>query len=529
MPAESCRISDVLSVGPPGSRRWNSAPWPRQVFVNDDAGSRAGPARSPVIKRRMGDSGGLGAEVLLRWARAAMTPCDPLQPVDGTLLISRQVVTPEGVVAAAVHIVGERIAGVIPLDALPDLPSRDLGDLVLLPGLVDTHVHVNQPGRTPWEGWATATAAAAAGGVTSLVDMPLNSAPVTTSRAALEAKRRAATDEPLRIDVGYWGGAVPGNAEALSGLTADGALGAKAFLCHSGIDDFPASDTDSLLPALRALGEADTPLLLHAELEREALLDRAALAAFAPDDYRVWLESRPPTFEEQAVVEAIALAARTGARVHVVHLSAASALPLIRRAKDAGLPITVETCPHYLGLTAEEIPRGATIFKCAPPIREAANREALWDGLREGVIDFIVSDHSPCTPDLKHLDTGDFTAAWGGIAGLQLSLPAVWTEAVARGFGVADIARWMSAGPAAFAGLADKGAIAPGRHADLVAFDPSAQWSAGAGDVRFRNKVSPWLDRPLRGRPVATWLRGALIFDDGDDIGAPRGRELQRS
>ena len=407
-----------------------------------------------------------------------MTPCEDLQPVDAFLLISRHVVTPEGVLPAAVHVIGERIVGVLPLDALPDLPRRDLGDLVLLPGLVDTHVHVNQPGRTAWEGWATATAAAAAGGVTTLIDMPLNSSPVTTSPAALEAKRRAATDEPLRVDVGYWGGAVPGNAAALGALTADGALGAKAFLCHSGIDDFPASDADTLLAALEALGAADAPLLLHAELEREELIDRKALALLAADDYRVWLEARPPTFEEHAVAEAIALASRTGARVHVVHLSAASALPMLRRAKDAGLPITVETCPHYLGLTAEEVGRGQTLYKCAPPIREASNRELLWDGLRQGTIDFIVSDHSPCTPDLKHLESGDFTAAWGGIAGLQLSLPVIWTEARQRGFGLQDVARWLSAGPAAFARLGGQG-----RH-------PGGS-ARRSGRVRSRGAVGP--------------------------------------
>lgn len=459
-----------------------------------------------------------------------MSPCDPLQPVDELLLISRQIVTPQGVVSGAVHVVGERIEAVIPDgDALPAVRRQDLGDQVLMPGLVDTHVHVNQPGRTEWEGWATATAAAAAGGVTSLVDMPLNSAPVTTSRGALEAKRRAATDEPLRIDVGYWGGAIPGNAPDLAAITADGGLGAKAFLCHSGIDDFPASPIDSLEPAVRTLAAADAPLLLHAELEREDLLDRKALADLPPNDYRAWLHSRPPTFEEHAVAEAIALAERTGARVHVVHLSAASALPMLERAKDAGLPITVETCPHYLVLQAEEVRAGQTFYKCAPPIREAANRDLLWEGLRSGVIDFVVSDHSPCTPDLKCLDTGDFTAAWGGIAGLQLSLPAVWTEARARGFALSDLVRWMSERPAAFARLGDKGGIVAGRHADFVVFDPDAAWTPTAADARFRHPFSPWLDRPMVGRPVATWLRGQPIWVDGVDLGPARGAELLRS
>jgi len=440
-------------------------------------------------------------------------------------LQSSVVVTPTGTRAAAVLIDGERIVGVVDPAAVPDgVPREDLGDLVLMPGLVDTHVHVNEPGRTEWEGWETATRAAAAGGVTSLVDMPLNSSPVTTSARALDAKRRAATDAPLRVDVGYWGGAIPGNAEDLGDLATQGALGAKAFLCHSGIDEFPASDAESLDQSLRALERHDAPLLLHAELEHA--VDTAALAALPKDDYRRYLLSRPATFEERAVELALTAARRHGCRVHIVHLSAASALPALRKAKDEGLPVTVETCPHYLGLHAGEVPRGATCFKCAPPIRDAANRDALWAGLREGVIDFVVSDHSPCTPDLKCEHSGDFEAAWGGIAGLQLALPAVWTEARARGFTLDHVTRWMSARPADFARLDDKGGLAPGKHADLVAFDPDAAWAPTPADVEFRNKVSPWFDRPLVGRPVATWLRGTKIWAHGAPVGAALGREL---
>ncbi len=442
-------------------------------------------------------------------------------------LRSRRVVAPDGVREAVVHVRDGSIVGLLePSDAPPSLPTEDLGDLTLMAGLVDTHVHINDPGRTEWEGFATATRAAASGGVTTLVDMPLNSSPVTTSRAALDAKLRTATDEPLTVDVGFWGGAIPGNASDLHDLAAGGVLGAKAFLCHSGIDEFPASDEDALRDAMRALEAHDRPLLVHAELERESDLDRAALAELPVDDYRVWLEARPPTFEEAAVARAIDVARRTGSRVHIVHLSAGSAVPMLRRAKEEGLPVTVETCPHYLVLTAEEVGRGATQFKCAPPIREASNRDLLWDGLRDGTIDFVVSDHSPCTADLKCGDTGDFTAAWGGIATLGLTLPVVWTEAAARGFQLSDLARWMCAGPADFAGLSTRGALQPGARADLVAWNPNTELAVGPADAEFKNKISPWFDRPLRGRVARTWLAGETIWRDGAAVGRPRGAAI---
>ncbi|MCO4769901.1 MAG: allantoinase AllB [Deltaproteobacteria bacterium] len=442
-------------------------------------------------------------------------------------LRSRRVLTADGPRDAVVELLDGRITAVHdPEDAPPQLATEDLGELVLMAGLVDTHVHINDPGRTAWEGFATATRAAAAGGVTTLVDMPLNSSPVTTTRSALDAKLRTATDEPLTVDVGFWGGAVPGNSEQLGDLARGGVLGAKAFLCHSGIDEFPASDEESLVASGRALSNHDRPLLLHAELERESDLDRAALAELPLDDYRIWLESRPPSFEEAAVLRAIDVARRTGSRVHVVHLSAGSAVPLLRRAKEEGLPVTVETCPHYLVLTAEEVGAGQTQFKCAPPIREASNRDLLWDGLRDGTIDFIVSDHSPCTADLKCGDTGDFGAAWGGIATLGLTLPVVWTEARRRGFGLDDVARWLGAGPAAFAGLSDRGTLRAGARADLVAWDPDASWVCTPSAAEFRNKVSPWFGRSLQGRTVTTWLGGSRIWHDGAAVGAPQGIAL---
>lgn len=445
-------------------------------------------------------------------------------------LQSQRVVLPDGVRPAVVHVSDGRVEAVYaPAEVPPHLDMTDLGPLVLLPGLVDTHVHVNDPGRADWEGWESATRAAASGGVTTLVDMPLNSSPVTTSAAALDAKRTAANDALLFADVGFWGGAVPGNPADLGDLARAGVLGAKAFLCPSGIDEFPASDERALTAAMGALAAHDLPLLVHAELEREDALDREALAALPADDYRTWLEARPEAFEEHAVRAAIQLARDTGCRVHIVHLSAASALPLIRRAKDQGLPVTVETCPHYLGLAAEQIAPGATWFKCAPPIRSESNRDLLWAGLREGLIDFVVSDHSPCTADLKCMDSGDFGRAWGGISSLGLALPIVWTEARARGFEIEDVARWLSSGPAAFAGLQRKGRIVPGADADLVAWDPDESWRPAVEDLQFRNKLSPWLGRPVRGDVVTTWLRGRVVWERGSHRAATGTEVLRES
>lgn len=432
-------------------------------------------------------------------------------------LVSDRVVTPAGERRAAVWIDGEKIHDVTDPEAVPGgMPREDLGARVLMPGLVDTHVHVNEPGRTEWEGFATATAAAAAGGVTSLVDMPLNCIPVTTTGPALETKREAMQGQ-LSVDVGCWGGVVPGDPQHLTDMSRNGMLGAKAFLCHSGIDDFPASDEETLRSAMKTLAKCGVPLLAHAELE----LDEPACDAPATS-YRAWLERRPARWEDEAIALLIRLCRETGCRTHVVHLSSASALPMIAEAKEEGLPLSVETCPHYLCLSAEQVADHATEFKCAPPIRDDANRERLWAGLLDGVIDFVVTDHSPCVPQLK---SGGFVDAWGGISSLSLGLSSVWTEARARGATVNDLVRWMCEAPAAFAGLGHKGRLEAGRDADLVCWDPDEKDVVRADDLRFRHHVSPYVGRTLAGRVHGTWLRGARIYD-GASVTARRGSML---
>jgi allantoinase len=437
-------------------------------------------------------------------------------------LRSERVVRPDGAVGpATVLIEGGRIREVVEGPLVATVPVDDVGARVIAPGLVDCHVHVNEPGRTDWEGFATATRAAAAGGVTTLVDMPLNCLPVTTTRAALEEKLRAAAGQ-LHVDVGFWGGVVPGNAGDLAGLATAGALGCKAFLVHSGIDEFPNATERDLRAAMPALRDAGLPLLAHAELDLGA-----ADIGGDPRSYARYLRSRPAAWEDAAIALLIRLARETGCAVHVVHLSAASSLAQLERARDAGLPVTAETCPHYLCLEAEAIPDGATFFKCAPPIREHENREALWRGLARGVIDCVVTDHSPCAPALKVPERGEFEAAWGGIASLQLGLPAVWTEARRRGHGPGALTAWMSARPAALAGLGRrKGRIAPGFDADLVVWDPEAEISVDAGALFFRHKVSPYLGRKLFGRVEATLLRGQLVYDGAGHPAGPVGAPL---
>lgn len=434
---------------------------------------------------------------------------------------ARRVVTAAGEVARSVGVRGGTVAAVEPLDA--DLAATEVIELgddeVLLPGLVDTHVHVNDPGRAEWEGFGSATRAAAAGGVTTIIDMPLNSVPPTTDAEALRAKRNAAEGR-VHVDVGFWGGAVPGNLRELRGLHDAGVFGFKCFLLHSGVDEFRHLEPDELADALREIRGFDALMVVHAE--DPDVIDRAPAARGAR--YRDFLRSRPRGAENLAIARVIELARRTGCRVHILHLSSSDALPMIRSARHDGVRITVETCPHYLTFSAEEIAEGATQFKCCPPIREAANRESLWQGLADGTIDCVVSDHSPCTPELKRFDSGDFGLAWGGIASLQLGLPAVWTEARRHGHTLADVARWTAGRPAELAGLARKGRIAPGYQADFCVFAPDQVFTVDKERLHHRNPVTPYHGRSLAGVVRAGWLRGVRIDVDGP----PKGRLLNR-
>jgi allantoinase len=427
--------------------------------------------------------------------------------------------TPHGERAASVHVVDGTIERVGAIEDESEVGSVvDAGDLVVLPGLVDTHVHVNEPGRTEWEGFETATRAAAVGGVTTLIDMPLNSIPPTTTVDALEEKR-AAAEGKVHVDVGFWGGAVPGNLGGLAELHEAGVFGFKSFLCPSGVDEFGSLDVGQLRVAMDEIAAFDGLLIVHAELPEPIDAATAAVRDADPASFATYLASRPPQAEEHAVDEIVKASAATGCRTHVLHVSAAECLDLV------GGAVTAETCPHYLTFAAEEIPDGATEFKCAPPIREAANRERLWAGLRAGKVAAVVSDHSPCTPKLKE---GSFFHAWGGIASLQLGLRAVWTGARARGFGLGDVVRWMSAGPASLTGLARKGAIAEGMDADLVLFDPEHRSTLDPAELLHRHPTTPYAGRTVDGRVVTTYVRGMEVFADGRILGASAGTLLTR-
>jgi allantoinase len=392
-------------------------------------------------------------------------------------------------------------------------------DEVLLPGIVDSHVHVNDPGRTEWEGFTSATRAGAAGGVTTIVDMPLNSIPPTVDVAALELKRKTAQPQAF-VDVGFWGGAVPGNLADLRPLHEAGVYGFKCFLLHSGVEEFPPLDDEQLEAAMREIAGFGGVLIVHAE-DAHCIESAPQPHGGRYDDF---LSSRPPQAENRAVARVVELARRTGCRVHILHVSSAEVLPVLAEARADGLPVTAETCPHYLTFTAEEIPDGATQFKCCPPIREQDNRERLWAGLRDGVLDIVVSDHSPSTVALKALDTGDFGVAWGGISSLQLGLSAVWTGARERGCSLAEVVGWMSTGPARFAGLARKGSITVGADADFCVFAPDDGYVVEASRLHHKNAITPYSGRRLAGAVRQTWLRGETI----DLEAGPRGRLLTR-
>jgi allantoinase len=432
----------------------------------------------------------------------------------------RRIFTSEGFRPAAVLIDGEKISALVGHDEVPaGIPIRETGDLAVIPALVDTHVHVNEPGRTEWEGFVTATDAAAAGGVGTIVDMPLNCSPVTTTRAALDIKLAAAKGK-LSVDAAFWGGVIPGNLKELEPMAAGGVVGFKCFLTHSGLDEFPNATRADLEAAMPVIARLGLPLIAHAEL------DPCGETAGDPAVYDTYLNSRPPDMELRAIRLLIELCRKTGCRTHIVHLSNAAALEDIERAKSEGLPITVETCPHYLTFCAEEVPAGATQFKCAPPIRSAENREALWRGLGRGVIDFVVSDHSPCIPEMKKQDAGDFMGAWGGIAGLQFTLPAVLWGAKRRGYGLEDVVRWTAANTAAFVGLASKGRLEKGRDADLAIVDDAELFDLTPECVRHRHALTPYAGLRLPGVVEATYVRGLPAHEKDRPATGPRGRAL---
>ena len=434
---------------------------------------------------------------------------------------ARRIVSTSGEVARCVGVKDGSIVAIEPLDSELTAPHvvELLEDEVLMPGIVDSHVHVNDPGRTEWEGFASATRAAAAGGVTTLIDMPLNSIPPTVDVEALRVKRKTAEGQ-IWVDVGFWGGAVPGNVADLRPLDDAGVFGFKCFLLPSGVDEFPHLEREELEEAMREQASFDGLMIVHAEDSHA--IDRAPMAGGS--SYSDFLSSRPRGAENVAIDQVIELARRTGCRVHILHVSSSDALPMIASARRDGVQITAETCPHYLTFSAEEIPDGATQYKCCPPIREKSNREALWQGMRVGTIDMVVSDHSPSTVELKCLDTGDFGVAWGGISSLQLGLSAVWTQARLRGFTLVDVARWMSQAPARQASLTRKGRIEPGYDADFCVFAPEDAFVVDVQKLHHKNAISPYDDRSLAGFVRSTWLRGERIRVDAE----PRGRLLTR-
>jgi allantoinase len=442
----------------------------------------------------------------------------------------RRVITTAGERAAAIHIRGGVITGIFEYENVRSgCPAYEAGDLVVMPGLVDTHVHINEPGRTEWEGFTTATRAAAAGGITTLIEMPLNSIPPTTSVAGFKEKLRTATGK-VWVDTGFWGGVVPGNASELGGLWEAGCFGFKCFLVDSGVGEFAGVTETDLREALPELAKRGAPLLAHAELPGP--IDDAAKrrrSDAAGRSYQTWLESRPRAAENEAIVLLLRLSSEFGAHVHIVHLSSTEAIPRIKESRARKGQVSVETCPHYLTFAAEEIRDGATEFKCAPPIRERENQARLWAGLCDGTIEMIVTDHSPCPPEMKQKENGDFLDAWGGIASLQLSLSAVWTEARARGYSLTDVTKWMCGGPARLARLEEKkGAIATGCDADLVIWNPEAKFRVEPGQLHHRHKLTPYAGRQLAGRVETTFLRGMKIFERGDFCAAPVGRALIR-
>ena len=446
-------------------------------------------------------------------------------PGPDLIIRGQRVVLPDAIAPRSVHIGGERVVFVGAYDnVVANCELIDVGEeSLVMPGLVDTHVHINSPGRTEWEGFRSATLAAAAGGVTTLVDMPLNSIPATTTLSGLNTKLEAARNNCF-VDVGFWGGVVPGNTEELAPMFEAGVVGFKCFLVPSGVDEFAHVTEEDLREAMPELTRIGGLLIVHAELPGSIESN-----GVHPANYQDFLASRPRVAENEAIELMIRLSREFDTSVHIVHLSSADAIPMLREAQAAGVKITAETCPHYLHFAAEEIAEGATEFKCCPPIRERDNREELWDGLRDGTIDLIVSDHSPCPGEMKLRESGDFMKAWGGIASLQLRLPVVWTEARRRGFSLLDVTRWLCANPARQVSFETrKGSIAVGNDADLVIWKPDEPFTVAAEALHHRHKITPYENEVLSGVVQKTFLRGRKIYDGGHFATMPLGAMLRK-
>ncbi|MBT6796896.1 MAG: allantoinase AllB, partial [Candidatus Marinimicrobia bacterium] len=437
-----------------------------------------------------------------------------MRPIPDFAIASQKVLTLEGEKPAAILIKGEKILDVVSIENIPEnCPTEDMGNNVIMPGLVDAHVHINEPGRTDWEGFETATKAAAAGGITTIVDMPLNCIPVTTTVDALNQKIIATKDQ-LWIDCGFYGGLIPDNIQDLESLADAGVLGFKAFLSPSGIDEFPNISEKHLREALHILAKKGIPVLVHAELEN------GATSSEENKTYKYFQESRPKSWENNAIKLLIQLCREFNVHIHIVHLSSADILPEIAQTRKDGFPLTVETCPHYLHFSSERISDGDTRFKCAPPIWNGENRENLWAGLEEGIINFITSDHSPCTPELKNLEAGNFEKAWGGISSIQFALPVIWTECKQRGYSLEQLINWMSKQPAKFVGVDDlKGQISPGFDADLVCWNPDKKYIIKKEAIHHKNKLTPYEGESLYGVVNATFLRGQKVYENGQFLG----------
>lgn len=436
---------------------------------------------------------------------------------------SQQVITDIGGRPAAVCVKAGKIVKIVGFSDVVQAAEDVTISGALIPGLVDSHVHINEPGRTEWEGFESATKAAAAGGITTVIDMPLNSIPPTVNVESLAIKKAAATGK-CSIDVGFWGGSIPGNVKDLEPLLKAGVFGFKCFLLHSGVDEFPASSLDDLSAALEVLAKNNALMIVHAE--DSTAIERSTKPSSR--SYAEFLASRPKGAENVAIAQLIEEARRNHAKVHVLHLSSGDSLSLIRSAKADGVKITAETCPHYLSLTSEEIVDGATQYKCCPPIREQRNQDELWQGLEAGIIDQIVSDHSPCTEDLKIFDVGDFQRAWGGISSLQLGISIIWTQALARGITLWQITKWMAEKPAQLAGLAHKGSIAVGMDADFAEFDTENEFRVEPAELFHKNQFTPYQGKFLKGKVKQTWLGGQLIYKDGVMLNSPQGKFLIR-